>query len=503
MGESRFNKLTLNVKILIAGVIIATMAGCVTEPSALTGKKTSFGYTWDQELQLGETSDQQIVKEMGLYKDDRLANYVVEIGERVLAKSDLREADTPEIYRDMEFTFRVMDSSVVNAFALPGGYVYVTRGLLSHLNNEAQLAVVIGHEITHVAGRHASKQALKQQFGQIGLMATAVIGSELLDNDLVGDSIMQLGGDLVQLLSLKYGRDAERESDLFGVEYAALAGYDVAEAAMFFESLKRLSDRSASQIPSWMSSHPDPGERSETIIKLAADKSAAGYNLSNKGQADLYAIIDGLVIGEDPRNGFVRGGTYYHPEMDFQFEAPSGWKIENLPTSVNMMDSTGNSIMVFSIAGGTSAESTAQKFALDSGGSIIGDSKSKINGETAYLVELELSGTGESRKAYCAFVEHQGAVFSFMGIAKAIDYSVYRDSFAKIAGSFQDLNDRSAANAEPARLKIVTADRTAAFQSFLPNDLPPGLDPLSLAIMNQVELDTTIEKGRIIKLPTF
>ena len=118
------------------------VSSCVTEPSALTGEKRSYGYTWQQELELGRSSDRELIQEMGLYQDDELSAYVTEIGERVLAQSDLRQPDTPEIYRNLEFTFRVMDSSVVNAFALPGGYVYVTRGLLAHLNNEAQLAVV-------------------------------------------------------------------------------------------------------------------------------------------------------------------------------------------------------------------------------------------------------------------------------------------------------------------------------------------------------------------------
>ncbi|MBT6768476.1 MAG: M48 family metalloprotease, partial [Opitutales bacterium] len=136
--------------------LLAILSGCVTEPSALTGESRSYGYTWQQELELGRTSDADLIQQMGLYPDVALARYVTSIGESVLAQSSLRRVGTPEIYRNLEFKFRVMDSPVVNAFALPGGYVYVTRGLLAHLSNEAQLAVVLGHEITHVAARHAS-----------------------------------------------------------------------------------------------------------------------------------------------------------------------------------------------------------------------------------------------------------------------------------------------------------------------------------------------------------
>lgn len=503
MEKDTLSLFVTGLKIASVGLVLSFLGGCVTEPSALTGKSTSFGYTWQQELELGQTSDQQIVQEMGLYANDALSDYVVEIGERVLAESDLRDADTPEIYSDLDFTFRVMDSSVVNAFALPGGYVYVTRGLLSHLNNEAQLAVVLGHEITHVAGRHASKQALKQQFGQIGLMASAVIGSELLDNEEVGNSIMLLGGDLFQLLTLKYGRDAERESDLFGVDYAASAGYDVAEAAKFFDSLKRISERSSSQIPSWMSSHPDPGERSQTIIDLANKKRDEGYDVSKKGTSEYYSMIDGLVVGDDPRHGFARDNYFFHPDLGFQFQKPSGWRLENQPTSVNMSDAQGRSIVVFSIASGTSAETAAQKFAIDSGGGVIADSRDRINGKSAFVVEISFAEKEEPTKAYCAFIEHSGSVFSFLGIAKASDYDGYRSTFAEIAGSFDSLNDRSAASVSAARLKIVVADRSATFSSFLPENLPSGIDALGLAIMNQVELDTVIEKGTKLKIPSY
>ena len=122
------------------------VSACVSEPSAVTGKKKSFGYSWEQELQLRAEADKEITAEMGLYENAALQSYVEAVGQRVLQTSDFREANTPEMYRNTKFTFRVMDSPVVNAFALPGGYVYVTRGLLAHVENEAQLAVVLGHE---------------------------------------------------------------------------------------------------------------------------------------------------------------------------------------------------------------------------------------------------------------------------------------------------------------------------------------------------------------------
>jgi len=192
-----------------ATVALLAFSGCVTEPSALTGEMGQYGYTWKQELALGASTDKQLVSEMGLYPDDKLGEYVRGIGEKVLSHSDMRGENTPEQYRNTQFTFRVVDSPIVNAFALPGGYVYITRGLLAHTQNEAQLAVVLGHEITHVAARHASQQALKQQWGQLGLMASAVVTEQVLERPQAAQQLLEVGGNLFQLLTLKYGRDAE------------------------------------------------------------------------------------------------------------------------------------------------------------------------------------------------------------------------------------------------------------------------------------------------------
>ena len=241
-------------------ISVLLFAGCVSEPSAITGEKKSFGYSWEQELQLGAEADKEITEQMGLYEDPQIQAYVEQVGRRVLQNSDLREATTPELYRDTRFTFRVMNSSVVNAFALPGGFVYVTRGLLAHVQNEAQLAVVLGHEIAHVAARHSSQQARRAQISQIGLIAGAVIGQQVLC-DKVGDlgSLMNIGSQALGLFLMRYSREAEHESDSLGVTYAKRAGYAAEESSKFFHTLQQLSQAEGQKaVPSWQSTHPDP-----------------------------------------------------------------------------------------------------------------------------------------------------------------------------------------------------------------------------------------------------
>src|SRR5688572_4198753 len=181
---------------LIATLALITiiLVACVTERSPVTGKRRAYGFSWAQELKMGQEADKQVIQEFGLYNDPELQAYVQRVGQGVLSKSDMRDADAPELYRNSPFTFRVLDSPVVNAFAIPGGYVYVTRGLLTHLDNEAQLSVVLGHEIAHVAARHSARQAFKAQLGQLGLMAGAIIGSTVLENPQIAEQLVGLSG---------------------------------------------------------------------------------------------------------------------------------------------------------------------------------------------------------------------------------------------------------------------------------------------------------------------
>ncbi|MEO5958405.1 MAG: M48 family metallopeptidase, partial [Opitutaceae bacterium] len=251
--------------------IVLLVGACVSEPSAITGQKKSFGYSWEQELKLGAEADKEITEEMGLYESPQVAAYVEQIGQRVLHSSNLASPTAPEMYRNTKFTFRVMDSPVVNAFALPGGYVYVTRGLLAHVQNEAQLAVVLGHEIAHIAARHSSQQARRAQLGQIGVMAGAILGERVL-GEKVGDmgSLMNLGGQALGMFMNRYSREAEHESDSLGVTYAQTAGYAAAESSKFFHSLQRISEAEGKSIPTWQSTHPDPGDRANRVRQLAA-----------------------------------------------------------------------------------------------------------------------------------------------------------------------------------------------------------------------------------------
>jgi predicted Zn-dependent protease len=489
-----------HLRTLLLGVVAAVLfSGCVVQRSPITGNKRAYGYTWAQEIQIGRESDPAIIAQFGLYDDAQLSAYVTRIGEAVLAESHLRRPEADPQFRNTPFTFRVLDSPVVNAFALPGGYVYVTRGLLSHLNNEAQLAVVLGHEVTHVAARHASQRAATQQFGMIGLIGAALGGQAILGGS-AGQNILDLGGTAAQLLFLRYGRDDERESDQNGVDYAGRVGYKTSEAAAFFHALKRISEQSGGGIPSFLSTHPDPGEREQTILRLAVPWEQAGATAVR--QDAFYNNLGNLVLGEDPRQGFVEGGVFYHPELRFSFPVPPGYQVVNQPTQVGMVEPNQNAILLFTMADeATSARDAASKLTAEEGITTVDSGPATVSGNPAYYVLADAQTDNGEVRLLSYYIEYGGQVYTFLGYASKASFSNYRSTFERSMRGFDRVTDQRILSVQPTRLRVVTADRSGSFASFLPSNLPEQFTPESFAILNQVNLDTRIERGQKIKLP--
>lgn len=487
--------------VAVAAAILSLVASsCVVSKNPVTGNRRAYAYSWQEEVELGEQADQQIVAQYGVYEDEDLQGYVERVGEEVLAESHLRREDTDEQFRETPFTFRVLDSPVINAFALPGGYVYLTRGILSHLNNEAQLAVVLGHEIGHVAARHASQQAVKQQFAQIGLLGGAILGQEVIGG-AAGEAILNLGGTAAQLLFLSYSRDNERESDNLGVEYAARAGYQASEGAAFFEVLQRISQQEGGGIPTWQSTHPDPGERHQRILELAEEW--APRTDQEVVDADAYyGAIDGMVMGENPRNGFVEGQTFYHPDLRFQFPVPADFNVQNTAAQVALIQEDGEAVIVFQIARENTAREAAATFAAQEGVDVSERTSTQINGHPAQsLTASAQTEQGQQVRLQVLFIDHRDNVYSFIGYTLADRFSQYRQAFLQTMQGFDDVTDSDILNVQPMRLEVHRAQQSAPFRTFVPNALPENMTPEDLAILNQVELDTRIEAGRRLKLP--
>ncbi len=481
-------------------------AGCTRGVNPVSGNTRVYGYSWEEEQRIGAQADQQIAAQFGVYDEAQLQQYVEQVGERVLAESVLRDPGTAAKFRNTEFTFRVLDSPVVNAFALPGGYVYVTRGLMAHLNNEAQLAVVLGHEITHVAARHASARAGTQQLAQLGLLGGAVLGQQALG--LPAQDVLNLGGTAAQLLFLSYSRDNERESDVNGVEWAAEAGYAVAEGAEFFNSLDRIQEQSGQALPSWLSTHPDPGGREQHIREMARTWEERGLSTTVVEQDAYYQRLEGVVMGENPRQGFVEGGTFYHPELAFAFPVPQNFRVQNGASQVILLGPEQQAQIVFTFSEAASPQAAVSELVRQvqqgEGARVLDRGSGQTTGGQAAqyaLVEAQAQ-QGQRVRLLVYFLEYEGTVYAFQGAAAAGNFSAFEDAFVRTMRGFEPLRDRSILSVQPTRIATASASRTAPFRSFIDESaLPPDMDARSLAILNQTQLDAQIEAGTALKLP--
>ncbi len=492
-------RLYTHLILLVAAFVFAS--SCVVQQNPISGNKRAFAYSWQQEVQIGQEVDQEIVAQYGLYDDERLDEYVVNLGEELLEVSHMRRDGAADMFKNTEFTFRVLDSPVVNAFALPGGYVYVTRGLMAHLNNEAQLAVVVGHEIGHVAGRHASQRALTQTLGQVAVIGGSILGQELLG--LPGESLLNLSSQAAQLLFMSYSRDHERESDRLGVEYSAKKNYVAAEGAEFFTSLRRISEKAGQSIPNMLSTHPNPGEREQTIPRLANEWREQGYEQTIYGTERYMQMLNGMVFGDNPRNGYVTDGRFVHPDLEFYYPVPQQWRVINQPSQVVLVKGEGDAVMIMRIdsQNSTAAESITQ-FVNQEGFTLRerGETQSASRW-TAHQAEGTIQQENSRLGVHVYAVEFQNRVYRFINYSLESTFENHVGDFRAVTSSFDRLTDESILNIQPVRLQIVEADQRKTFRQYLPDQLPMDLEHEDIAIINQVNLDTTIQPGTLLKIP--
>jgi len=301
-----------------------------------------------QELALGKQSDPSIVASFGLYEDQSLQNFINEKGME-MAKISHRP--------NLPYEFKILDSPVINAFAVPGGYVYFTRGILAHFNNEAEFAGVLGHEIGHVTARHSAKAYTKQLLGQIGFMGLIIASKRIQE---FAEPLSQG----MQLMFLKNSRNHESESDKLGVEYSTEVGYDAHHMANFFNTLKRKQVEAGVTIPTFQSTHPDPGDRFNKVHAMAEARQAEQGGTYVVNRDKYLRLIDGLVFGEDPRQGYVEDDYFYHPTLKFKFPVPRNWQTSNSPQQFQMADKGGKAMMVLLAGLQKTTQEAAQAFML-------------------------------------------------------------------------------------------------------------------------------------------
>ncbi|MFO0583346.1 MAG: M48 family metalloprotease [Anaeromyxobacter sp.] len=453
------------------------LAACVRNP--VTGKRQLALVSSEQEIALGKQSAEEVRQTMGTYDDPKVKAYVSGVGMRMATASE-----RPRI----PWQFDVVDDPAVNAFALPGGPIFVTRGILTHLRSEAELAAVVGHEIGHVTARHSVQQLSKQQLAQVGLGLGAVLSPEL-------GQLGQLASAGMQLLFLKYGRDDERQSDELGFRYMTAAGYDPREMPKVFEMLAKASALSGGgRVPEWMSTHPDPENRAKKAAERAAG--VEGADRMKVDEAGYLALVDGMVFGDDPRQGFFEGQTFKHPGLGFQLAFPKGWKTENGAAAVQGVSAEQDAAVQLSVVtGAATPEEAKQKFFAQEG---IRPATTLSAEAPRNAARFEAQTQQGALGGYVTFASAGKVTLQLVGFAPEAALSKHDAELHAALASFGPLTDRAALDVKPARVKLVKLDRDQTVAEFMAAH-PSNADPKLVALINGVDEGGRMKAGTLAK----
>ncbi len=465
---------------VLTAVFIFILISCARNP--VTGKKEFMLMSESQEKALGASYDPQVLSQFGLYEDEKMQAFINEKGKKMAGISHRSKLD---------FQFRVVDSPVVNAFAVPGGYVYFTRGIMAHFNNEAEFAGVLGHEIGHVTARHSAKQYSQQMLAQLGFVVGMVASEKFRQySDLASVGL--------QLMFMKFSRNHESQSDKLGVEYSTQIGYDAHEMANFFKTIERIQIQAGASVPTMLSTHPDPGDRYNRVHQLAAKEQGKAGNASLNVNRDSYLrMIDGIIYGEDPKQGYVENGYFYHPELKFQFPVPNGWQVVNSPSQVQMAPKDGKALIVFTLSGEKTLAAAEKASVQADNLQVLSSRNVSVNGNNAVETIADLN---QEVRLIMYHIQYSGNIYKFAGLAGKVDFNGYKNYFTSTFNKFQSLTDQSKINRNPERIRIKEVTRTASFKDVMNSFNMPANRHEELAILNGMELNKQVKQGTLIKV---
>lgn len=479
-----------NFKLFFFSVLVVSglgLSACSTNPA--TGKQQFTALmSPQQEIQVGASEHQSVAQQFGFVENAGLNAYVNEVGHRVTSDTERS---------DVQYKFYVLDSPIVNAFALPGGYIYVSRGLLALANSEAELASVLGHEAGHITGRHSAERYSRGVVTSLGAgILSAAIGSS------GASQALGLGANLYMS---SYSRSQESEADTLGLRYMAHSGYDPQAVPSFLYSLNRESSLEAQLAgrsgtgASYFSTHPPTSERVNKTRGEAAQYPQKG---TDNVMRHLKAI-DGMVYGDSESQGFVRGQSFYHPKLDFTFSAPEGFRLQNSPTQVVASASNG-AVLLFDMAKNPGGMSAAQYIAnvwlKDSGVQQV--EPVNVNGQAGATAAFAGSVNGRPVTIRVVAIA-RGDTFARFQIAipqgaSAALVQALRDS----AYSFRSMSASEKNSVRPYHLRLYTAKAGDSVASLARRQPFTQLQEERFRILNGLDANEGLVSGRVYKIIT-
>jgi predicted Zn-dependent protease len=474
------------LRISAAVALLALAVACATNP--VTGRREFNLMSEAQEISLGQESDPEIKREMGVYNDAALASYISSIGQRIAKASERPH---------LPWRFTVVDQPAINAFAVPGGFIYFTRGILPFLDNEAEVAGVMGHEVGHVTARHSAQQYTRSIGGQVGLAALGIFVP-------AARPFGQLSAQALGVLFLKYGRDDELQADSLGARYIATLGWDPAAIPGFLTTLGRLDEAQGDRrgVPNWMSTHPEPLARVDEI-RPVVEKLKAGRPDVATNRDEFLRHIDGIIYGDNPEQGVVRGNVFLHPPLRFRVEFPQGWQVNNSPQQVVAQAPNAEVYMILQLVQKPQGR-TIQEIALNTmqnaGFRAEDGERTTINGLEAfvgvYQGQIEGLGNVATRAAHIA---HGTSVYMLAGLTSPDVFKQADNAFVSTIRSFRPLSAAEAENVRPNRVDLYVVRSGDTWQGIAERS-GGVIMPATLAIMNKSTPGSQPQPGARIKI---
>ncbi|MGH9218880.1 MAG: M48 family metalloprotease [Vicinamibacterales bacterium] len=438
------------------------------------------------EIAIGQQQDAEIRREMGVYNDDALQRYVNDVGQQ-LARLSHRP--------NLPWSFTIVDNPAINAFALPGGYVYLTRGILAYLDDEAELAGVLGHEIGHVTARHAAQAYTRQAQASVGLAILSIFVPSTAP-------FADLGSAGLSVLFLRHGREAELEADRLGVEYGSGAGYDPAGVPRFLATLARVDALSERGVPNWLSTHPDPGSRVTKAEPVASQFISDAAKALNRDQ--YLERIRGLAFGDRVEDGIVRGNEFLHPLLRFRVTFPDGWELTNTSQAVLAQEPGTDHYMVLQEVEQPRSRSIgdAAVAAMRQAGYTVVDGRiDRINGNEAhiglYRGEARDVGRVLMRAAHIAIGRQ---LYVVAGFAPEKEFEQVDKAILPAVQTFRQLSAAEATAIGPNRIDFYVVKSGDSWQSIAARQGRNFVNAATLAIMNDREVHVQPNPGDRVKI---
>ena len=450
-----------------------------------------------QEKASGAKQHPQLLSEFGGAYAGPQAKYVETVGRRIAVQSGLSNAQS-------DFTVTLLNSPVNNAFAIPGGYVYVTRQLMALMNDEAELAGVLGHEIGHVAARHGQRRQQTAQRNAIGGTLLQVLTGALLGDSMIGGLLQKGIGTGSQLLTLKFSRSQEYEADDLGIRYLASGGYDPKALSSMLASLAAQSSLDARvsgnvrSVPEWASTHPDPASR---VGRAAKNAAATGSTAVARNKDAFLSALDGVLYGDDPKQGVIEGNRFRHPDLRLAFTVPSGFGMENSAEAVAVTGSGGQA----QFSGGAYTGDLANY--IDSVFAKLGGGGSVPPGEVRRTSVNGLPAAWRTIRASTQSSQVDATVFAYdFGGGKAYHFLLLTAAgqgigpFASMVQSVQRLSAQDAATIKPRRVSVVTVKAGDTVQSLSRRMAYPDYQLDRFLTINALTAQSVLRPGQRVKI---